>query len=578
MKIKQLTIHNFRSLSDLTLAMEGYSLLVGQNNAGKTSILTALRCFYEEGGAKFDRRTDFPKFPVGDKDSWIEIHFQTSSEEDEDLKEEYRSSDRTLRVRRYFASEDDDLAKAGQSNIFGYENGKLSENLFYGAKNISQAKLGSAIYIPEVSKTEDALKLTGPSPLRGMINFVMKRAVSESESFSNLRKAFEQFDEAFKEESSKDGFSVRLLVEEINKSIGHWGIRFGVDVNPLQPEEVVRSLLAHYIEDENLGNERVSVSSYGQGLQRDLIYTLIRLSTKFVAPPKAKRKKEFNPDFTLILFEEPEAFMHPSQQGRLSASLRALSCEPDQQVVVTTHSPHFVSRQIREFTSIVRLEKAKESTVRYQLADRDIEELMDENLGLYKTLCEKLEDDTVPVEIKNKIRNNYVDADMASKLEEEAVQYLLWLNSERCSLFFASHVVICEGPSEKVLFEYLISQEWPTFRNRNVYFADALGKFNIHRHIALLSRLGIPHSVLVDRDGDADVHAIVNQFIEDRRTSLTTVVKWFDQDLESLLGIPKPKRAHLKPINALARLCSGKIEAGKVQQLKSILEEMIRGV
>lgn len=45
-------IHNFRSLADVTLDLYDYALLVGENNTGKTSVLTALRCFYEDGGGQ----------------------------------------------------------------------------------------------------------------------------------------------------------------------------------------------------------------------------------------------------------------------------------------------------------------------------------------------------------------------------------------------------------------------------------------------------------------------------------------------------------------------------------------------
>jgi predicted ATP-dependent endonuclease of OLD family len=388
-KIKEITIHNFRSLKHVTLALGDYSLLVGQNNTGKTSVLTAIRCFYEEGGAKFTPDLDFPKFSVDDNDSWVEVHFQTTDEEQVQLKKEYRSKDSLLRVRRYFKSDNKELLTANQSNIYAYEDGVLSSNLFYGAKNISQAKVGSAIYIPEVSKTDESLKLSGPSPLREMINFVMKRAVSKSTSFSDLQGAIGRFDEDFRKEASEDGFSVKSLIADINQNLTHWRIRLGVDINPLRPEDIVKSLLGHYIEDDNLDGKRVNISSYGQGLQRELIYTLIRLSTKFVSPRKEK-KKDFDPDLTLILFEEPEAFLHPSQQDRLNAGLRSLAAETGQQALVTTHSPQFVSRQVEDFPSIIRLEKPTKVTSRFQLSKTDVENLFDENIGLYMRFSDLL--------------------------------------------------------------------------------------------------------------------------------------------------------------------------------------------
>lgn len=575
MKISHLMIHNFRSLADVTLDLYDYALLVGENNTGKTSVLTALRCFYEDG-AKFSREVDFPKFPVEDKESWMEIHYKTTPEEQETLKKEYRSDDNVLGVRRYFQS-DDDLVKANQSNIYGYENGTLSRSLFYGAKNISQAKLGAVIYVPEVSKTDDTLKLSGPSPFRDMVNFVMNRAVSESKSFDNLRTAFDNFNDAFKQEASADGFSVNSLIEEINANLNQWQIRFGVDVNALRPEDIVKSLLAHYIEDLNLDGKRVHIGSYGQGLQRHVIYTMIRLSTRYAAPKKEK-KKNFAPDFTLLLFEEPEAFLHPSQQDRLNASLRQLSLEEGQQVLVTTHSPHFVSKQVNELTSIIRLHKPAAKSMKHQLSDQNVKDLIDENLGLYKRFCDLLQDNGVSDDVKASVRRRALGEDIPrqeAKLEEEAVRFLLWLNAERAAIFFAKHVIICEGPSEKVLFEYLIDQKWPELRDRNVYFADAMGKFSIHRFMGLLNGLGIQHSVLMDRDRDADIHGIVNAFIEAKRTPLTKVIACFDKDLEDFLGIPEAPRRDLKPLHVVSQLRSGKITDDKIKRLRDKLEGLL---
>ncbi len=578
MQIDTVILHNFRSVKDMSFNLDNYNLLVGENNAGKTGILTALRCFYEDQGAKFNKETDFPKFQVDDNESWIEIYYKTTEAEQETLKDEYCSPDKILRIRKYFLSDNKDLVKSNQSNIYGYENGVLAQSLFYGAKNISQAKLGSLLYIPEVNKTEDTLKLSGPSPFRDMLNFVMKRAVSESDSFTDLKTAFDTFNQCFKGECSKDGFSVNALVDEINKEVEGWRIRFGVDVNPVKPEEIVKNLLTHYIEDENLEGKRVKISTYGQGLQRHLIYTLIRLSSKFAAPRSVK-KKDFAPDFILILFEEPEAFLHPSQQDRLNASLHDLASEEYQQILITTHSPNFVSKNVQDLTSIVRIQKPVAVSDCYQLSKEDLNILLDENIGLYRVFCDMLQDPELPDPMKTKIKKKGLgedDPQEDKKLEEEAIRCMMWLNTERATLFFAKHVIICEGPSEKVLFEYLIENKWPEVRDKHVYFADALGKFSIHRFMTLLSKLGINHSVLIDRDKDEDIHKIVNEFIEGKRTEYTNQIKSFDKDLEEFLGIPKAPRRDLKPIHVLSKLRAGEISEEKIAELRGLVDEMLR--
>jgi len=143
-----------------------------------------------------------------------------------------------------------------------------------------------------------------------MVNFVMKRAVSDSPTFTGLKDAFEKFNTDFREEASKDGFSIKSLINDVNENINTWNVKFGVNINDIKPDEIVKTLLSHYIEDQNLGGKPIDLNALGQGLQRHLIYTLIRLSAKYKSPPTGQ-KKEFDPDFTLILFEEPEAFLHP---------------------------------------------------------------------------------------------------------------------------------------------------------------------------------------------------------------------------------------------------------------------------
>ena len=55
---------------------------------------------------------------------------------------------------------------------------------------------------------------------------------------------------------------------------------------------------------------------------------------------------------TLILFEEPEAFLHPPQQEILAQNLATMSGNSDQQVICSTHSSHFVSRNAARIPSI----------------------------------------------------------------------------------------------------------------------------------------------------------------------------------------------------------------------------------
>ena len=572
MRIRTVSLHNFRSIKDVKFDLEDHSLLVGENNAGKTNVITALRIFYEDHGIKFDENRDFPKFTT-DEESWIELEFLTNAEEQENLKQSYKSEDKILKVRRYLKS--DQHVKSSQSNIYGYENGALSTNLFYGAKNISQAKLGKVIHIPDVSTTNDTLKLSGPSPFREMVNFVFKKVLSNSTSFQSLNNTIEKFNSAFMEESSDDGISMNVLRDEINKEIESWDIDFGMRVNELQPQEIVKSLLSYYLIDKNLG-KNIDVNSMGQGLQRHLIYTLIRLSSEY--NEKEERKKaDFSPEFTLILFEEPEAFLHPSQQVQLDISLKKLAKLEGQQVLISTHSPIFVSKNIEDLKTILSVKKQNVVTKIFQIKSEDVDKLLNNNYSLFKMFSDILKEPNTEPSLTKKIKDRKLGQeffDIEQKLEEEALKYFMWLDAERARSFFAKHVIICEGATEKVVFDYLMNNLLSDFIDKNVYILDSMGKFNLHRYINLFGKLGITHSVLYDRDDDHSIHEIVNKFISSNTNEYTRAICTFDSDFEKFLGIEEVSRKDLKPLNVLTMLKDSKITEQKLTELRNVFEKL----
>ena len=572
MRIRTVALHNFRSIKDVKFDLEDHSLLVGENNAGKTNVITALRIFYEDHGIKFDENRDFPKFTTDDE-SWIELEFLTNAEEQENLKQSYKSEDKILKVRRYLKS--DQNVKSGQSNIYGYENGALSTNLFYGAKNISQAKLGKVIHIPDVSTTNDTLKLSGPSPFREMVNFVFKKVLSNSTSFQSLNNTIEKFNSAFMEESSDDGISMNVLRDEINKEIESWDIDFGMRVNELQPQEIVKSLLSYYLIDKNLG-KNIDVNSMGQGLQRHLIYTLIRLSSEY--NEKEERKKaDFSPEFTLLLFEEPEAFLHPSQQVQLDISLKKLAKVEGQQVLISTHSPIFVSKNIEDLKTILSVKKQNVETKIFQLKSDDVDKLLNNNYSLFKMFSDILTEPNTEPSLIRKIKERKLGQesfDIEQKLEEEALKYFMWVDAERARSFFAKHVIICEGATEKVVFDYLMNNLLSDFIDKNVYILDSMGKFNLHRYINLFGKLGITHSVLYDRDDDKGIHEVVHKFISSNKNEYTRAICTFDSDFEKFLGIEEVKRKDLKPLNVLTMLKDSKITKQKLTELRNVFEKL----
>jgi hypothetical protein len=244
-----------------------------------------------------------PKAGYSGGESWIELTYALTDAEWAGLADKYKmnaNGRRLLTVRRYFVSKD--KVRTNQSNIYAIIDGKPEKELFYGAKNVGTAKVGRLIYIPAFTTAADQMKTTGPSPLRDMLNFMLKRVVSDSAVY-----------------------------------------------------------------------------------QRSFLYELIKLAPNF-ADAKKSEKREFDPDFTLILFEEPEAFLHPAQQENMAYHLRRLGAEEGQQVIITSHSPIFVGKVADDLCQIVRIHREQGISSVRQIARDKIAEVMGAGLDFRQCL------------------------------------------------------------------------------------------------------------------------------------------------------------------------------------------------
>lgn len=521
MRALEVQIHNFRSIHDATVQLEALSLVAGPNNAGKSNLIDAIRMFY--GDLKWEDARDAPKVESKDKESWVEVEFLPTDDELSQLKDEYRSQRATFRVRNYFRSSlgTDGKVRAG---YYAYENERLSENLFYGAKNVGSGKIGHIVYVPAVSKLDDHTKFTGPSALRELVGTVLNAVVAASPAYGELVKAFGAFETEIKSQESADGQSLVALEREITAELSQWDTTFNLGIQSVQPEEVIKTLVKPLLIDDTHGGE-VDQQRFGAGFQRHLVYTLIRLAARHSAGPGAspRVKKEFSPDLNWILFEEPEAFLHPSQEEVLHDSLLQLTKESATQVLLSTHSARFVSRSMNDLTRLVRVRRDGGVTTCFQVTGTRLDELFNEALALDRHIAGMVPDGEA---------FNQLAATSAFKTE-------LWMLPTRAAAFFARRVILVEGPSETALYHYLTTREVMPPPAPGIAVVDCMGKFNIHRFMGLLNAFGVDHSVLYDGDTGKAADAEVTKAIEGSRGDFTMRVTRLQGDLELGLGIPK---------------------------------------
>ncbi|MEY3251888.1 MAG: hypothetical protein RL227_861 [Pseudomonadota bacterium] len=564
MKLRELKIHNYRSVIDLCIEVHDYTLLVGANNAGKSTVLNALRAFYDDLKWSAD---DFPKAGAVDPESWVQLKFVLDADEWAGLAEKYREGveDQSLTVRRYFKSEEKGRVQVGQSNIFGATKGELDAELFYGAKNVGAAKVGQIIYVPALTTPAEQTKMSGPSPLRNMLNFLLKKVVAKSEAYKEVSAAFEKFNA----EAKKDDGFLSEISAPLNTAISSWSIKIDLSVGSVAPEDISKSLVKFAFVDAALGDVGFELERYGHGFQRSVIYELIRLAPTFKDEKKAD-KKEFNPSFNLVLFEEPEAFLHPSQQESMAYHLRRLGAEVDQQVIITTHSPTFAGKAAEHIGQLVRIQRTNGSSQAFQPRGGQIKAIFDQGGELLTALQAFVADPNVGDSAKKRAKAMIAQPPQAHIAEqEERFRFQLWLDGERASLFFADRVLLVEGATERALFNYLLANEWHDLTPHRVCVVDALGKFNLHRYMALLAAYGIPHGVMLDDDNGHDLHGAVNDLVETCATSTTLAAPIkFKGCLEDILGIPVPERDDKKPVEVMKAITGGLINPARLDVLR----------
>lgn len=554
----RVTIHNVRSIHDADIFVEEISLIAGANNSGKSNVIDAIRMFYSD--LKWTDERDSPVVAGSDSESWVEIEFEPSLEELTQLKDEYKSAGGTFRVRNYFKSGvgADGKARAG---YYAYVDGVLSETLFYGAKNVGSAKVGKIVYIPAVSRVDEHTKLSGPSALRDLVATVMTKVVSKSPAYERLTKAFIAFETDIKTHESADGQSLSALEGEITDEISDWATTFSLGIQGVQPDEMVKSLIKPQLFDTTHGGE-VDQTRFGAGFQRHLIYVLIKLAAKYASAskPPAGEKKEFLPELTWILFEEPEAFLHPSQEDVLYDSLAKLTEDQSTQVLVTTHSSRFVSRSVDDLTRLIRLRRDKSITSAHQVDQIALD-------GFFEAAL-LADAEITPALIEAK--------DLDASTVMSALKLELWLQPHRASSFFASRVVLVEGPSEVGLYSYLNNRGHMKAPAPGIVLVDCMGKYNIHRFVALLGAFGVDHVVLYDGDNGGSQDAEVTSTIEAASGEFTKSVIRFEKDLESELGIaPLPRhQSHKKPQYVLYNLEAGLVEKARLDAVIEVFRKL----
>jgi putative ATP-dependent endonuclease of the OLD family len=188
------------------------------------------------------------------------------------------------------------------------------------------------------------------------------------------------------------------------------------------------------------GGFSISATELGEGVQNALVLAVLRAFEE-------RRKKG-----AIFLIEEPEMFLHPQMQRSLYKTLRGIS--ETNQVIYTTHSPHFVS--IPEYDEIAIVRKGRDGT-----------KVTTSALSTNKQRREKL--------IKE-------------------------LDPERGELFFASRLLLVEGDTEKLALPEYAKHLDLDLDKAGATVVEAGGKRSLPELANIAISFEIPTAILYDED------------------------------------------------------------------------------
>lgn len=344
MKIKRISIENFRSIKQANILVSDFNIFVGQNNCGKTNLFEALEFFFN--GYKGDIR---------------ELIFK-------------RSSDLEMSVEIEFSDIQDGLSKMQNEKNRATLSGKLGNAdiacLRRSSKDAKKRKLyidGNEVapgtgfdaalndflpkfeYITTKQYYDSVAKYSKTTPIGAMLSNVLATILQTNQQYREFQEKFsalfESDDSEIKTEFDRIGNNVKVYLEKQFPDTSK--VRFEVT----QP--AFEDLLKNFNTDIDDGIE-TSAEEKGDGMQRALMLSIIQAYSDF-----RKQNEDAGKSF-LFLIDEAELHLHPKAQRQLKEVLYDLSKDTDQ-VFINTHSSVFVADNY-EGQSIFKVEKSSGET------------------------------------------------------------------------------------------------------------------------------------------------------------------------------------------------------------------------
>ena len=528
MVLEKIRIENFRSFTDETIELDRYTCLVGPNGCGKSTILTALNVFFRNTASAATNMVSLGKqdFHQCNTASPIKITLTFGNLPEEaksDLKHYVRHDSLVVSARAdwnettqcadvmqygsrlvmnefvpFFEAKEKkepastltaiyselsarfSLPSAGSSEARGdalraYEEShpeqcilRESPSQFFGFTKGSNllTKYIQWVYIPAVKDASSEQDESGKTALGQLLERTTRQKVDFKKPIADLKRQLEQ---DYKKLVAAEKAALADLEHAIQERLRDWsnpGANLKLDwhYDPAKSlivgEPVARASIG---EGAFLGE----VARLGHGLQRSFLISVLH---ELAAMGGADGP-------TLLLgFEEPELYQHPPQAQHMATVLEDLaSAKKNAQIIISTHSPYFVSAKGFESVRMLRKHNTTHAS------------------SVAWTTLKKVED-----RIANALKEKPSLPTVTMTTLEQIMQ------PTQRELYFSRVAILVEG-IEDVAFisaHLHVTGKWSEFRRLGCHFVVAAGKTNLSRPLAVACELKIPTFLIFDGDGD----------------------------------------------------------------------------
>lgn len=605
MKLVRLFIENLRGIEKLEVRPRQYTSLIGPNNAGKSSTLRAIEIILNQETPALDEwRKGFEDKPIvieakfDDIQEWerktagvaahvfddeIQIRMTATVVRDKKDKAKVEVSWESFRQDEVIdgwpedatftklSKELQEIAKKMSIDANGFKKENVKESLRSEIRKQQPEKvsrgdakwtsagmsipaalqqaLPQAQLIPAIRDAADDGQPGAKTSFGLLLDRIILPAVTGSEEYQLLLKAVEALEKRLHGKDSEQIETVRKLAEEISSRMSELiAAKVTLGMDPPDAKKFIGGSTLLQLDDGTL----TRISLQGHGLQRALVFAMLEVLASHDAKSVAEGESDTHYRHTVLLYEEPELFIHPHLMRRLKNTLRNISQRSGWQVVVTTHSPFLID--------------VGEDPCSLVIYRRD-----------------------GPLE-PPAVQQLDIDPFSASGMSEDRnrLRAVLDFHPTVCEAFFAKHVVLVEGDTEVAALASqpalcrLAGLDGDYYRDVSIVGCD--GKWTVIPMARLLKAFGIPTRVIHDQDrkgktdaelaGEPSHEFHANKLIAEvvGKDAVMVIKDTFEDILWDSGTTPKTKKD--KPYRAWKRireLCADKTDLSHVPKLLEVV-------